>query len=96
MAKQTVELTFQVDDYVATKTATVGGNCLGFSVIESAVENVFDDLGGEDGELTLTRPNGDTTSVELWEFELKDLLVAARITSIEPDEKLMKKLAGKK
>jgi hypothetical protein len=91
MAKQTVELTFQVDDYFAKHTTTIGGNALGFSVIESAVENVFDDLGGEDGELKLKRANGDELLCELWEHELKDMLVEARITSIKPDKAANKK-----
>ena len=84
MADQTVEMTFQQWEYTMTKTAVVGGNCRGLSIIECAVENLFDELGGEDGEITLTNANGDTLSCELWETKLEDLLVGARILSITP------------
>ncbi len=86
MADQTVELTFQQWEYTATRTTTVGGNCTGLSVIESAVENIFDDLGGKDGEIILSKPNGDTLSCELWEAKLADMLVSARIVSITPEK----------
>ena len=86
MADQTVELTFQQWEYTATRTTTVGGNCTGLSVIESAVDNIFDDLGGEDGEIVLSKPNGDTLACELWENKLADMLVGARITAITPEK----------
>ncbi len=86
MAEQIVELTFQQWEYSATRTATVGGNCTGMSVIECAVDNLFDELGGEDGEIILSKPNGDTLSCDLWEHKLADMLVGARIVAITPEK----------
>lgn len=86
MVKQTVELTFQQWEYTATYTTTVGGNCTGLSVIRAAVSNIDEQLGGEDGVLTLKKPNGDECLCELWEHKLADMLVSARITSITPDK----------
>jgi hypothetical protein len=83
MAQQTIELTFQVGEFTVTKTTTLGGNCLGFAVIESAVENLKSELGDSTLEL---KHNGDTMLVELWEFDLLELLTGARITAIEPEK----------
>lgn len=84
MADQTVELTFQRWEYVTTRTTVVGGNSNGLSVIERAVENVFEELGGSAGEIRLAKPNGDVLICELWETELSEMLVGARIISIAP------------
>jgi len=85
MATQTIELTFQQWEYTATFTTTVGGNCRGYNIFDAAIDNVFEDLGGEDGEMTLKKENGDTLAVELWEDDImKDMLVGARIVAIEP------------
>lgn len=84
MATQTVELTFQTWEYSATKTTTVGGNCTGLSVIESAIGNIEDELGGDDGELILTNAAGEELGAELWENKLEDMLVCARIVAITP------------
>ena len=84
MATQTVELTFQTWEYSVTKTTTVGGNCTGLSVIEAAIGNIEDELGGDDGELILTNAAGEELASELWENKLEDMLVCARIVAIEP------------
>ena len=84
-AEHTVELTFQMWDYTKTIRTTVGGNTRGLSVIECAVENIEEDLGGEDGRIVLKRRGGATLECELWEEKLSDMLVAARIVSIKPD-----------
>jgi len=84
MATQTVELTFQTWEYSVTKTTTVGGNCTGLSVIEAAIGNIKDELGGDDGELILTNAAGEELASELWENKLEDMLVCARIVAIEP------------
>lgn len=84
MADQIVELTFQQWEYTAMLTTTVGGNCTGLSVIECAVENVLDKLGGEAGAIVLKKPNGDTLSCDLWEHRLANMLVGARIIAITP------------
>lgn len=84
MATQTVELTFQQWEYTATKTTTVGGNCTGLDVIESAIGNIEEELGYDDGEIILTNAAGDTLGCELWENKLEDMLVCARIVAITP------------
>jgi len=84
MATQTVELTFQQWEYTATETTTVGGNCTGLDVIESAIENIEEELGYDDGEIILTNADGGTLVCELWEEKLKDMLVCARIVAITP------------
>jgi hypothetical protein len=84
MATQTVELTFQQWEYTATKTTTVGGNCTGLDVIESAIGNIEEELGYDAGEIILTNAAGDTLGCELWENKLEDMLVCARIVSITP------------
>lgn len=84
-ARQTVELTFQMREYSKTITTTVGGNCTGLSVIQSAVENVIEELGGEDGAIVLEKPNGDTLECDMWDTDLEEILVSARITEIVPD-----------
>lgn len=84
MATQTVELTFQQWEYTTTKTTTVGGNCTGLDVIESAIGNIEEELGYDDGELILTNAAGDTLGCELWEHKLEDMLVCARIVAITP------------
>lgn len=86
MATQTVELTFQQWEYTATKTTTVGGNCTGLGVIESAIDNIEEELGYDDGEIILTNAAGDTLRCELWENKLEDMLVCARIIAIKPDD----------
>jgi hypothetical protein len=84
-AKQTVEMVFQQWDYTLTKTSVVGGNCTGIDVIRSAVNILDDELGANDGQITLTNPAGDTLQVELWEHPLEEMLVSARITDIQPE-----------
>ncbi len=87
MANQTVELTFQMWEYTKTMTISVGGNCTGLDVIECAIGNIEDELGGDSGEIILTNSDGDELSVELWDCKLEDILVGARITAISPASK---------
>lgn len=84
MVTQTVELTFQLWEKSKTMVTTVGGNCTGLDVIETAINNIEDELGGEDGEIILTNGEGDELQCELWDNNLKDMLVCARIIAIEP------------
>lgn len=94
-ADQRVKLTFGNWDYRAEFTVTVGGNCRGLTVIESAVGMVYDRLPVSRGkwqlaELILTRVNGDRLSCEddadKGEEWLKDMLIGAEIISIEPEQ----------
>ena len=82
IATQTVELTFQQWEYTAIKTTPVVGNCTGLDVIEFAIDNIWEELGYDKGEIILTNADGDTLSCELWENKLEDMLVCARITAI--------------
>lgn len=91
MAKQTVKLVFAQWDYRAEFTTQVGGNCTGFTVIESAIENMHDDLSeGPESlpEIILTRENGDKLYCEDEEDKvsgfLKDMLIYAEIIDIQP------------
>jgi hypothetical protein len=94
-AKQTVELTFQMWDYKKTMTTEIRGNTTGLSVIEAAVENIYDELGGDEGQIVLERGEDDNLYCELWEWELHEMLVSARIVSIEPQGTVADLLAGK-
>lgn len=95
MAKQTVKLTFAMWEYRAERTVVVGGNCNGLSVIESAVDQVFEELeykeqGGDCyTRIILTDEVGDTLLCEDDELKysdwLKDMLIGAEIINIEPD-----------
>lgn len=94
MAKQTVELTFQQWQFSTTRTVTVGGNCTGLSVIETAIENVYDTLpttGYDAVYIELTDADqGELIVEDLDERDydwLNSLLVSARITAIEPAAK---------
>lgn len=67
--KQHVEIVLRQWDYSAAHTVDIGGNCLGFSIMETAVGALFDRLaneaegGGEEGPIvrvTLTNPKGET------------------------------------
>ena len=90
-AKQTVELTFQQWAYSTTRTVTVGGNCTGLSVIETALESVYDALpttGYDAAYIDMTDADQGVLTVEdLDERDydwLNSLLVSARIIAIEP------------
>lgn len=94
MAKQTVELVFQVWDNKATYTETVGGNTMGLSVIDCAVGMVYDNL--EDHPYNAGTPviyliddKGERLECADEENEgedwLKAMLVSAKIVAIEPD-----------
>jgi len=96
MAKQLVRLTFQKWGYKAEFTVEVDGNCTGLSVIERAVESALDSYYAPDN---IPVDAGHFFIVELKNSEgvvlicagegkdgdwLKDMLVKAEITSIDP------------
>lgn len=89
-AKQTVEIVIQQWDYTATFTVEVGGNCTGFSVIESAIESIFEeqiptrtDYDDPIAYVVLKNAAGDELEVEdddeCEEEWLKNMVVSARI-----------------
>jgi hypothetical protein len=87
---QTVELTFQQWEFSATKLINFRVNRSGLSVIEFAIEKIEEELEYEgEGEIVLTSPAGNTLRCALDEFDLRDMLVHARIVAIasalEPD-----------
>lgn len=88
-SEQTVEITYQSWYYRATVQVQIGGNCMGHSVMESALSSHADKLVDEQGEypdLVLTNAAGDTLEtsfdndtngdVEGW---LSDMCVGLRI-----------------
>jgi hypothetical protein len=89
--QQHVEVTFKMWTYSATRTVTVGGNCLGFTVLEAAVSQIYDDLrskGGDMATIILTDPAGkemeaqdDEDKEDEW---LKAMVVSLRIVAYDP------------
>lgn len=90
MAKQRVRLTFALWQYRHTVEVEVGGNCTGLDVIECAVGNVYDGL-PSNTEIVLTDQEGETLGCRDDDLEgedwLKDMLIAAEIISIQPQER---------
>ena len=92
IAKQTVRLTFGQWQYRGTMDVEIGGNCMGFSVIDSAAYAAFEKCWSEDDEIArivLTDADGNTLSCTDYEDRcedwLKDMLLAAEIISIRAD-----------
>lgn len=94
MAKQTVRLTFAQWEYRKTIETEVGGSCTGLTVIECAVDNVYESLPEDHHgcvylEMEETNGSGDTlTNVDdedRGDEWLKDMLVCAEIVDIRPD-----------
>ncbi|MDR2597252.1 MAG: DUF5406 domain-containing protein [Treponema sp.] len=92
MATQTVQLTFGLWEYRKAIVVTVGGNCRGLSVIEAAVENVYNQLSNaphasEAKTMTLVNKKGEemetTEDEEDW---LKNMLIKAEIIAIRPSK----------
>lgn len=93
-----IELVFQYDAYTATETAEVGGNCLGFENIETAIDVVYGRLPEREYSghpyaichIVLTDKDGNTLEVEddyaVGEPFLKELLVSARIVDVKREE----------
>jgi hypothetical protein len=90
----TAKVTFQWDRYKLTKEVLVGGNCKGFSIIESAVDEAVDKLYEKFGEedetfISLDMVADDDSTCEC-EFEdddeLKDAVVAVELTGWEQEK----------
>lgn len=90
VALQTVRLTFGLWTYRRQIEVQVGGNCTGLSVIDTAVESAYEQLLGDHPVacIEMTDAEGNTLSTcddEERDYEwMKDMLVAAEITAIEP------------
>lgn len=91
MAKQTINLTFAEWDYRVEFQVVVGGNLRGGSIIEAAIEKVFDEHFDEDRDaarIDMENAAGDrliNDEIEDWE-DLKDKLIKAEIVAIVPDK----------
>jgi len=99
MALQTVRLTFAQRDYKKTFEAKIGGNCTGLTVIEAAINNVYDNLPRKLGATLLVLERGEDT-LEVGDEDgaeddwLKRMLVAAEIVAIEPDPRTAARLSA--
>lgn len=100
MAMQTVRLTFGIWEYRKEVEVTVGGNCTGLTVIDSAVESAYNKLdrrgifGCNDTYAVIYLDSEDgTEQMECADDEdecedwLKDMLIKAEIVSITPDKR---------
>lgn len=93
-ADQRVRLTFGLWDYRKSITVTVGGNCTGLTVIESAITIALETLLEKHeryAQIVMTNAAGDTLETddeddhgEEW---LGKMLISAEIISIEPEKK---------
>jgi hypothetical protein len=83
--KRTVEIVLMQWAYKATFTLDVGGNCTGFSVIESAVGNLYEQLLGDAdfARVTLTNATGDTLLCEDEEEEEEDVWLQRMVVSAQ-------------
>ena len=94
--KQRVKVTFGMWKYRATRITTIGGNCTGITVIDSAVESIAEELiesfDEKDDEVFMTMVDGrkelrcepEDECVEDW---LKNMVVKAEIISYEKEKK---------
>jgi hypothetical protein len=92
-AKQRVRVTLGQWDYRTVIETTVGGNCKGFEIFDSAVCNAWESLltrkifEDEYAYVELTRANGDTLLCEddMLDGEdwLKELVIGIEIVAIE-------------
>lgn len=89
--KHVVEVVLKQWKYQKAFLTKVGGNCHGFSIMETAVDNVYESLlntQDDAGEVILTDDNGDTllcTDDEGREDSwIKKMVVSVRIIDFEP------------
>ena len=89
MVIQTVMLEFGTRTYRKTFEVQVGGNCTGFDVIESAIEQVYEDLLDENDCASIEFENDeDSLGVDLVDSEdLKAYLISASIVGYVKEEK---------
>lgn len=95
-AKQTVKITLMQWGYKAELTATVGGNCQGFDIFESAISNAYDGLPftenrhGRFARLEMLDAEGNSLECEddeeKFEEWLKDMIIAMEIIDQQEDK----------
>lgn len=101
-ALHTVKLTFAMWDYRLEVTETVGGNILGFDVLEAALdkitERVIEESSDDMFSITLSRPDGDTLEVDDSDDDaeevLRKMLVGFEVLSVVPNGRLFEVKAG--
>jgi hypothetical protein len=83
--KQHVEIVLMQWDYKKSFTVDIGGNCIGFDVIEAAVERIYDGLPSDElgPFVILTNSAGDDLECQDEEGRedewIKDMVVSAQI-----------------
>jgi hypothetical protein len=92
-AKQSVRLTFGIWDYRKTVETVVSGNCRGLTVIECAIENVYENLGNNgwgNKEIVLLTEDGKELACSDDDYDdyefLEEKLISAEIIGIEPEQ----------
>lgn len=96
-AKQKVRLTLKQWAYTATLETTVGGNCQGFDIFDTAINNAWEELPTREypgldepvAYVTLTDPSGETLECEDDEqdfaYWLQKMVVGIEIIEQVPD-----------
>lgn len=89
--KHVVEVVLKQWKYHRTFVVRVGGNCHGLTVLESAIDNIYDGLWDEQddpAEITLTSDTGEqllcTDDDDLGDEWIKNMVVSCRIIDYEP------------
>jgi hypothetical protein len=92
----TVEVTLQVDEYRKTLTYEMGGNCKGFTIFESCIDESLEQIGfyndDEDDEcgctICLTNDEGDELEYDIFdESDLENIIVGLKIVDfVEKEE----------
>jgi hypothetical protein len=89
--KHVIEIVLKQWRYQRTFTTRVGGNCHGFTIMETAIGNVYEtllDTQDDPSELVLTDDNGDTLLCtdddNLGDEWIKKMVVSCRIIDFEP------------
>ena len=82
-ANQTVLLRLQSWDYIGTAEVTIGGNCKGANILQSAMDQWLE----ETYEVVLSKETEEEIETLLVEDDLEALIVGAEIIKIEKDEK---------
>lgn len=78
-----IEILFQYDDYKASRTIEIGGNCVGWGVLDNSVDYLRYEDSDESDVIVLTNPEGDTISVPVDDVE--PYVVGVRIVDFKPD-----------
>ncbi|MFL7901599.1 DUF5406 family protein [Azospirillum argentinense] len=82
--KHRVEVVLQLWDNRKVYEKDVGGNCIGWAVIDSAIEEIIDEI-AMDGRVILTSPDDEELTVDDaaddddWDERIRKMVVSARI-----------------